>query len=664
MMKKGNCFENQQLQLRYDPDEMECVIADRVGKGELVRLKLRIPLVCTCLGERIAFMLSVVRWKSTRRKGGVCVTFWLEAEKDPYGISPALKYELFLPDQTGYVEENAILKVDKTIELHSFSIPWHIVADTKVQYLPIPFADSDQKPGMAPLKDYQEGTCLYEGLLLGFSGYGLVAARVPKDQRPQWIAMSKDSLGRISIAGIQAGLIHKSDSEKEEYHPLALTANQAFSFLKTRYLFYAGEEREGLYLYRDFMKEKGLCIPERYRPPFQYCIYYEYPGYFQKEEVIKAADLAASLGCTLLYTDQGWETYFGNGIWDEPRLGEAKALVEQLSQKGLGLGVLVGMHLKAFCMPEDVYRRNRRGEINNGDPWHSVGVCAQSRIWQRRKKRRLKRLALQGISFMSFDFHNYENICYSREHAHTGPSDEWGHAVALARLQTELKKECPNLLIEAHDWINAGTYTYPVYLFPQACHERWGFEYMWKPFEDFKTGRLRNLYYYNMAYEKPLYLHIDLADDSDRMAVFWYIASTVRHLGIGNFTGVKEEHKEICRSAIGQYCKIREYLVNGTFWGIHPLIHVHELEEKGLLLLLFQDRDEKRRICLRIPGKTDAVADGRFAKVTSIWGSVPEIGVKDGDILISVLLDGYDVNVLWLPHLCDAREIELVEGDF
>lgn len=651
-MDQSKCWDNRNVRIHYDPDTMECIFSDRNRGIAICHVKLRIPLICTFMERDICFMLSVIKWNSVRVKKGVRITFELKAEEESGELCPDLNYSLFLPDQGSYVEEEAAITVGKSVELVSFSIPWRLKTVSNAEYLPIPFSDSGIKPGLAPLENIAEGIHLYEGLLFKFEGYGLVAARVPKDQKPQWIALSKSNSGKISVAGIQAGLKQESDSGKEKYHPPVLSANEAFPFLKTRYMLYAGGENEGLYLYRDFMKDRGICVPRDYQPPFNYCIYYEYPGYFQKEELLKEADLAASLGCTLLYTDQGWEDYFGNGIWDKTRLGEIKELIGQISEKGLGLGILVGMHMKAFGMPENVYRRDAAGKIENGDPWHYVGVCAQSPVWQRKKRSRLKKLALQGISFMSFDFNNYENICYSTEHNHAGPSDEWGHAAALAELQTKLKKECPGLLIEAHDWINAGTYTYPVYLFPQACHERWGFEYMWTPFEDFKSGRLRNLYYYNMAYEKPLYLHIDLANDSEHMAVFWYIASTVRHLGIGNYKGVEEDRKAVCQEAIARYCKIREYLVNGTFQGINPLIHIHELEGKGVLLLLFNDKADKKQIRLKLTQLEETTISECWERMELIWGSGPDRGMKNGDGSVSVWLDAYDVSVIWLPCMC------------
>ena len=55
---------------------------------------------------------------------------------------------------------------------------------------------------------------------------------------------------------------------------------------------------------------------------------------------------------------------------------------------------------------------------------------------------------------------------------------------------------------------------------------------MWAPMEDLLSGRAITLYYYNLAYGLPLYIHIDLRADNQNALVFWN-ASTCRHLGIG-----------------------------------------------------------------------------------------------------------------------------------
>ena len=97
-----------------------------------------------------------------------------------------------------------------------------------------------------------------------------------------------------------------------------------------------------------------------------------------------------------------------------------------------------------------------------------------------------------------------------------------------------IKSEFPGLTIEAHDRI-AGEFL-PLYYqhgTENAHDELWGFEYMWDPYTDLLSGKALSLYEYNLAYDIPLYLHINSAHDSPTMLAFWWYASCCRHLGIG-----------------------------------------------------------------------------------------------------------------------------------
>ena len=76
---------------------------------------------------------------------------------------------------------------------------------------------------------------------------------------------------------------------------------------------------------------------------------------------------------------------------------------------------------------------------------------------------------------------------------------------------------------------------------------------MWDPLNDIVvTGskyitnmRAKSLYYYNLAYNIPLYLHINLKTDNANALAFWWYASTCRHLGIGGKYGVEKHHQKI-----------------------------------------------------------------------------------------------------------------------
>jgi hypothetical protein len=131
----------------------------------------------------------------------------------------------------------------------------------------------------------------------------------------------------------------------------------------------------------------------------------------------------------------------------------------------------------------------------------------------------------------------------------------------------------------------------------------WAFEYMWDPMSDLVSGRSRSLYYYNLAYNIPLYDHINLKTDNAQALVFWWTASTCRHLGIGGKNGVKASppsvEVELAHLGIGEkngpppeiweahkkamktYMRLKPFFARGAFHGIDELTHVHTLAEKS-----------------------------------------------------------------------------------
>ena len=158
---------------------------------------------------------------------------------------------------------------------------------------------------------------------------------------------------------------------------------------------------------------------------------------------------------------------------------------------------------------------------------------------------------------------------------------------------------------------------------------------MWKPFEDYQSGKLFNLYYYNLCYDVPLYLHIDLCSDSEHGVVFWYMASTIRHFGIGNYTRLSEERKTFYRNNMAIYKKYKAYFANGEFYGDGPCIHYHKLEKQGVLALFFNDSDQEKTlrsdVCAHVPGLssnwTASAVSGTMEKKDSLCCTLPPYGV-------------------------------------
>jgi hypothetical protein len=97
---------------------------------------------------------------------------------------------------------------------------------------------------------------------------------------------------------------------------------------------------------------------------------------------------------------------------------------------------------------------------------------------------------------------------------------------------------------------------------------------MWNPMEDLLSGNSVALYYFNLAYSLPLYIHIDLRTDNRHALAFWWNASTCRHLGIGGThsdPAVVDAHKR----AMNTYRRLKAYFATGVFYGIDEMTHVH-----------------------------------------------------------------------------------------
>jgi hypothetical protein len=119
---------------------------------------------------------------------------------------------------------------------------------------------------------------------------------------------------------------------------------------------------------------------------------------------------------------------------------------------------------------------------------------------------------------------------------------------------------------------------------------------MWQPMEDILAGRARCLYYYNLACNVPLYLHVDLRDDNERCLVLWWYASTCRHLGIGGTHPVPAVAEAQVR-AMQRYRELERFYKRGEFFGMGEEIHVHALpSENAFVVNLFNLSGSERVI--------------------------------------------------------------------
>jgi hypothetical protein len=256
------------------------------------------------------------------------------------------------------------------------------------------------------------------------------------------------------------------------------------------------------------------------------------------------------------------------------------------------------VHTKSADEDPAIYRRRPDGEIDlwaDGSPYVGGYVCPASPAWKRQKIERLRKLAAAGVTFFMFDFVAYEDIsievfdhpvssletCWSPDHGHSVPMTREEHAEGIMDVIRAIKREFPDVTIEAHDRV--GAEFLPLYYQhgPADAHdELWGFEYMWDPYTDLLSGKALSLYEYNLAYDIPLYLHINNAHDSDTMLAFWWYASCCRHLGIG---GVDEESAQwqALAAAMQTYLRLQRYFARGRFVGIDRLTHLHVLDDEG-----------------------------------------------------------------------------------
>jgi hypothetical protein len=162
------------------------------------------------------------------------------------------------------------------------------------------------------------------------------------------------------------------------------------------------------------------------------------------------------------------------------------------------------------------------------------------------------------------------------------------------------------VLIEMHDPITGPssihyTPTYFGYNPPTSFDCLWGHEFMWNPVDDVLSRRAVSLYYYNLAYSIPLYLHINLKTDNENAFVFWWFASTCRHLGVGGKAAgpVWEAQKK----AMQAYRPLKRFYTQGKFYGIEEMVHAHtlpELRESVLNVFNLDDKAIEKEVRFRL----------------------------------------------------------------
>jgi len=406
----------------------------------------------------------------------------------------------------------------------------------------------------------------------------------------------------------------------------------------------------GAHALRALLNEQGCRFPRDFNPPVHWNELYDNPEWWMtspqgltgrdvtraqtytraaiEDEAIKAK----AYGCEALYLDPGWDTAFGTFLWDEARLGSLRKFVEEMQTRH-GLGVSLHCQLATWVSyptccagsggvaswPRVSWRKDEQGRVIENS------ICLGSRQYLDEAQKRLLDLCASGVVYLMFDGNWYNGGCWNADHGHPVPYRMEDHIRANVDLAQRIHAKFPRVLIEMHDMIGGGsrirwTPVYYQYGLPGCYDSNWGFELMWNPFEDLRSGRGRALYYYNLGCNVPVYLHIDLRDDNEHCCMFWWFASTCRHLGVGG-THANPSIAQAQQHAMRRYRKLDRFFKRGEFRGISDEIHLHVLpEENAFVVNIFNLSDHPRIIEGSITLEELSVAPDRWYTRSERWG--------------------------------------------
>ena len=436
-----------------------------------------------------------------------------------------------------------------------------------------------------------------EGWVLTDGRRGFLITKYSQDGM-EWALLDRVPLDNDRVGLRWGGFgIYGGDPE----HGAWIESNSSYSFGVTRITAFEGGIREGFYAFRREMESRGHGCPTDFNPPVHWNELYdnklwwlpdwgmEKPEnrtkYYGVDDLKMEAAKARDIGCEALYLDPGWDTAFASKIWDEPRLGRLPEFTAML-RRDYGLSLSLHTPLSGWCDPSSYPRETDR--MNPDGTRAELSLCGASRQYIDETRRRLIDLARGGARFFMFDGTMCNGPCWDPAHGHRVPSGRHEHVEATNELARLVHGRYPEALIEMHDQMLGGTHLryVPAYFGHGAGHKRrkqteargfdsiWAFELMWDPMTDLVGGHSIALYYFNLAYSLPLYIHIDLRKDNAQCLMFWWNASTCRHLGIGG-THAEPAVREAHRNAMAAYRRLESLFKRGIFYGIDELTHVH-----------------------------------------------------------------------------------------
>lgn len=397
----------------------------------------------------------------------------------------------------------------------------------------------------------------------------------------------------------------------------------------TRYALVDGGAAEAYLAFRAFLDEHGCRFPPDFDPPVHWNELYDNrdwnlgsPGKppskrdtrsvcYTHAQLMEEARKAKEYGCQALYLDPGWDTDFGTFLWGERWMGPRKTFIEEVRAR-FGLGVSLHCPLATWMSlgcpwqnldggpavatwPTAALRRREDGSVIEG------AVCIGSRQYLDEAARRLLEHCADGVGYLMFDGNWWNGGCWDPDHGHPVPFTIEDQVRACLSLAQRIHARFPKVIIEMHDPVVGGnipryTPVYYKYGLPGSYDDNWGFELMWQPMEDIRSGRARSLYWYNLGCNVPVYLHIDLRDDNEHCLVLWWYASTCRHLGIGGTHPVPAVAAAQVQ-AMRRYRQLERFYKRGEFFGMGEEIHVHALPaENAFVVNLFNLTGDERLV--------------------------------------------------------------------
>jgi hypothetical protein len=392
----------------------------------------------------------------------------------------------------------------------------------------------------------------------------------------------------------------------------AIMPGCSFTFGETLLQVVDGDWKKAYYEFRKYMENKGCRPRDGYNPPVLWNELYDNKYYwiwsklFSKPYFSEIKDVLASnlyslddmkweaakaqeLGCETLYLDPGWDTGMSHQVWDSARLGSLESFVKTIKDEyGLNVAVWAGLGqvppttTAPDALPLDAWAIGADGNRLDNH-------CYASPAFIETKNKRLAELCKNGVSFIMIDSTQAGRPCYDASHGHRIPSTKGEHARAIFGIIQTLKRQYPHVLVEAHDRITGPTWEhympfYFQYTQPDSFDCIWGNELMLFNMDWIINGNAKSLYYYNLASKIPVYLHVDLRTDNVHCLVFWWFASTCRHLGVGG-RHLNNAVWEAQKSAMKTYRKFKRFYTTGEFYGLDETIHVHTLPDEAECVL-------------------------------------------------------------------------------